>query len=312
MNDLNESDTLIIRIARWIRQRLLEGFEALTAYRWARVIMGFFAFIGRSVYHLAGALSEKLSYVWNEMDADAFADEQIETLGGRIAEKGKRVLRRMQRLYASVYQKHAISVKMLITTCLLVLSMVLMLLRTCRTTALMCAGMGFSWLSDAMLMQYPPIRRGVRQYFLWGMGGFACAMACYIGAFFTVYTRAESVSSFVFYGIWAVFAAPAVVIWLCCIATNPHQLLVLRGGTLVYAMLVSAMAASASATAIATAGRVWWLVPGGVCFFISDMLIALFNFGSVRSKYSDGWIWLFYAPAQLLLLTGACAAAAIG
>ena len=312
MNALKERRTLLRRLGDWICQRLSEGFEALTAYRWARVVMGFFAFIGRSVYHLAGAITAKASHVWNDYDADAIANAHIEAFGGHAGAALQKGARRLRPVVDRVYQRHRMTIKIVISTCLLTLSMVLLLLFTHRTSALMCAGMGFSWLADAMLMQYPPVRRGVRQYFLWGMAGFACAMACYIGAFLGIYTHTQGVSGFVFYGAWAVFATAAVVIWLCSIATNGQQLLLLRLGTLGYALLVSAMAAAASAVTIATAGRVWWLIPGAICFFVSDMLIALFDFGSVRVKYPDGWIWLFYAPAQLLLLTGACAAAAIG
>lgn len=308
---MREKTPLYKRIWDWIRQRLIEGFEALTAYRWARVMLGFFAFVWHKMMDLAAWVPEKVEFL-KSYDMDRDANTYMETFGKRAGGKIKKVYRRLYGAYSLLYQKHRMSVKMILTTLLLVLSMVLVLLDTNRTTALMCAGMGFSWLADAMLMGYPPVRRGFRQYFLWGMGGFACAQIAYTSAFMNVYAKTQGADGlFVYLGTWGIFALAGALIWLACIAFNHKQLAVLRVGTLVYAMLVSAMTAAACVVAISTTGRVWWLIPGAIFFYISDMMIALFDFGSVKVKHPDGWIWLFYAPAQLLLITGACAAAAI-
>lgn len=303
----DEKTPLYQQLGEWIRQRLIEGYDALMAYDWARVTVESCIRIGRGMYSAVDKSVERMS-TFMKGDMDGWANGLIETSGERMGGAMKRLMIRYDRLY----RKYRLPVKMIVTTLLLVLSMVLLLLYTSRTTALMCAGMGFSWLADAMLMGYPPIRRGFRQYFLWGMGGFACAMTVYTGAFLNLYERTPGAEgALIFLSAWSIFGFIAGVIWLCCIAFNKKQLVALRVGSLLYAMLVSAMAASACVVAIATTGRVWWLVPGAIFFYISDMMIALFDFGSVRVKHPDGWIWLFYAPAQLLLITGACAAAAI-
>ena len=43
---------------------------------------------------------------------------------------------------------------------------------------------------------------------------------------------------------------------------------------------------------------------GGLLFYVSDTLIALNSFGSLRLKYQDLAIWTLYAPAQALLIAG--------
>jgi hypothetical protein len=173
--------------------------------------------------------------------------------------------------------------------------------------ALMCAGMGLSFLGDAMLMQYAPIRSMVRQYFLWGEGCFAAAQALYLTGLRQVYVRASDNTLWPIQLISALFVALAVGVMLRLVLFRRGQPLVLRVGATLYAVLVGAMAGSAVATCLATAGRGWPLLLGGPLFLISDLLVALNDFGGMHMDNKDVWVWVTYVPAQALLILGVAA-----
>lgn len=175
--------------------------------------------------------------------------------------------------------------------------------------ALVCAGMGFSFFGDAMLMQYPPIRNMVRQYFLWGMGFFGAAQVCYLRAMWMLYARVRGVHPWPMYVAMSLYGLYALVLVGRLILFRPRQPLALRIGATVYAMLVAAMAGAAAAACFSTAGRGWGLLVGGLLFFISDMLIALTDFGGLKLAHKEAWIWGTYVPAQVLLIT--CTAALV-
>ena len=67
---------------------------------------------------------------------------------------------------------------------------------------------------------------------------------------------------------------------------------------------MSLMAASACALFAAHPLRGCTMLLGGLLFYVSDTLIALNSFGSLRLKYPDLAIWALYAPAQALLIVG--------
>ena len=198
-------------------------------------------------------------------------------------------------------------IKIRVSALLVGLAALLLVRERSAAMAWMCAGMGFSWLGDAMLMQYPPIRRAVRQYFLWGMGFFALAQGMYLMGLWTAYWRVGSQVTWPVWLLCGVYCLVALGELCWMVLPNRGQPLALRLGALVYALLLSLMAGLAAAVCVATRGRAWALLLGGLSFFVSDMLIALTDYGSLRLKHRDFWIWATYAPAQLLLLLGMAA-----
>lgn len=170
--------------------------------------------------------------------------------------------------------------------------------------ALVCAGMGFAFFGDAMLMQYPPIRDKVRQYYLWGMACFAVTQTLYARAMWLLYTRASGnilwpIQLTVFLAI-----AGALVFMGRVALFSRKQPLILRIGATLYALLVAAMAGGAVAVCFAMAGRGWMLLTGGLLFFLSDSIIALNDFGGSSMDHKDAWIWFTYVAAQILLILG--------
>ncbi len=175
----------------------------------------------------------------------------------------------------------------------------------CKSTTpmwLACAGMGFSFFGDAMLMQYPPIRNLVRQYFLWGMGCFAAAQICYLRALWMIYAQRSDGQLWPLALMIALYALFALLQLGRCILFREQQPALLRALATLYGLLVASMAGAAAAVCFATAGRAWLLLVGGLLFFISDLLIALTDFGGMKLPRKEAWIWGTYVPAQLCIL----------
>lgn len=299
------------RLGGWIKDRLLDGYEALCQYRWARVILGFFAFLIRGVVRVAEGIQNAITRLV-ESDVDSAVDSRLDAMTEKGAARARHTGQSIYSIYDRLYRTHRMAIKMGLTTFLLVVALVLLMTRPNRYTALAAAAMGLSWVSDALLMQYPPLRRGVRQFFLWGMVASCMAMCIYTNIFMQLFSKSTNEQGqFVLICICAVFMLAAVLLWLFAIAFNARQMRVLRGATLVYLLLTALMAGCASAVALASGGRVWWLFIGAVGYFVANVFVALFNFGSLRKRHPDGWVWAFYAPAQALLLTGIAAAGAI-
>ncbi len=196
-----------------------------------------------------------------------------------------------------------------ISAALMVLAALLALFHPGPVMGLICAGMGFSFLGDAMLMEYPPIRSLVRQYFLWGMGFFAVAQALYTRALWLLYARGSGNLQWPLWLMIALFVIAGLVFMAWIVLFRHRQPLVLRIGATIYSVLVATMAGSAVAVCIATVGRGWPLLIGGPLFMISDLLIALRDFSGADMERGDTWIWLTYVPAQLLLIVGSAALA---
>lgn len=230
------------------------------------------------------------------------------TVEGEQARRARRQ-QTLARVTAHV-EAHIMKIKIVLSSLLLALSCVACAASPSVFTALACAAMGFSWLGDALLMQYPPVARRLRQYFLWGMAAFFCAQACYTRLFLRLGEALGTQSLLVVYGFIAVFVAAGVAAWVRTMAFNRAQMLVLRIGALLYAVIVSLMAASACALFVARPWPGLLMLVGGLMFYVSDLLIALSNFGSLHLRHRDIAIWALYAPAQALLLTGVWALSA--
>ncbi len=179
---------------------------------------------------------------------------------------------------------------------------------------LVCAALGFSWVGDAMLAHYPPIAGRIRDPFIAGMASFACAQAVYIAAFRAslfgmppLHMRIPgSLIGIEIVGLLLpVYLLAALVFWTFSVL-RAERAWALKAGTLVYALLLAAMAAYACAAAFTGVSFVWPLPLGGVLFLISDAWIALRIFQNrfpSETKYQ--WaVWGTYVPAQLCLLLG--------
>lgn len=171
-------------------------------------------------------------------------------------------------------------------------------------SAWIAVGMGVSFIGDALLMEYRPISRLVRQFFLWGMIAFAAAQVCYIVALRPLYFQGGSYMMWPMYTMIGIYLVVSLLELLRTVLFNKRQPVLLRLCTLPYAALVSTMAGTAAGVCIATAGRGWALLLAGLLFYVSDMLVALTNFGSLKMRHRDFWVWLLYVPAQLLLILG--------
>lgn len=239
-------------------------------------------------------------YVAQKLDAFTVEGEQARRIRRRKA---------IARTLACV-DAHIMKIKIVLSSLLLAFAGTACVFNPNAFTALGCAAMGFSWLGDALLMQYPPVARRLRQYFLWGMAAFFCAQACYTRLFLRLGEALGTQSLLVVYGFIAVFVAAGVAAWVRTMALNRAQMLVLRIGALLYAVIVSLMAASACALFVARPWPGLMMLVGGLMFYVSDLLIALSNFGSLRLRHRDITIWALYAPAQALLLGGVWALSA--
>lgn len=260
------------------------------------------------IYLIVAKVAQKVNLVANRY----LTDEGFSSWQDDIANKSEKVVveladkqkRRFTRTIERFYRKDFRRTSLYVTTLLVLLSVILLCIRPNRYTALACAAMALSWIGDTMLMQFKPISNRVRQYFLWGMGAFGCAMLVYSYTLLSIFSFMSGGELMLWWCFFAVFVFAGLLIWIFSIARNSNQILALRIGTLGYGILVSAMAASACSVAIASNGKAFILLFAGISFFISDMLIALCDFGSLKLKYRGLWIWLFYAPAQLMLLIG--------
>ncbi len=201
------------------------------------------------------------------------------------------------------------AVKIRISAILVLLASILTVIHPHRAMALVCAGVGFSFFGDAMIMRYPPIAKLVRQYFLWGMGCFAVAQILYQRAMLALYLGTGATAMWPLWIMVVAFGLLVLILLCAAVLFRPNQPLVLRAGALVYALLLAAMTGSTVAVCIATAGRGWPLMFGGLLFMISDLLIALTNLGGVHLEHREFWIWVTYVPAQLLLIFGTAALA---
>ncbi len=259
---------------------------------------------GRRAWEAALAKIRHVCASIQKSSPDEFVSEQLDRVTIGDVEARKLAAQKKRRETLEGIEARMMTVKIAVTSGLLMFALFAYVNSPNRFTALCCAAMGFSWLGDALLMQYPPVTHGIRQYFLWGMAAFFGAQVCYTTLFLRLGYALGAQSLLVVYGFIAVFVVAGIVIWACTILRNPAQMLALRVGALFYSVVVSLMAASACALFAAHPLRGCTMLLGGLLFYVSDTLIALSSFGSLRLKYPDLVIWSLYAPAQALLIAG--------
>lgn len=127
----------------------------------------------------------------------------------------------------------------------------------------MVAGLGFSALGDAFLMQ-------ARDYFVAGLGSFLIAHLCYLWALTSDSRLAQHRLPFAVYGI----AGVALVFWLW-----PHVPRILRLPVSLYAATIMTMAAQAASRAwsMRTLGATL-AATGAALFVVSDAALAVRRF----------------------------------
>jgi hypothetical protein len=100
----------------------------------------------------------------------------------------------------------------------------------------------------------------------------------------------------------------ALLVWLLIGAIGWYVIVfpkaeprVLAWAALGYVLLLASTAGIATGLAV-QARALWPLAFGTALFFISDLMIALGQFGGARSAWLDAAIWLTYGPAQALIV----------
>lgn len=174
--------------------------------------------------------------------------------------------------------------------------------------------LAFSWCGDALLARWPPLAQNVSDPFVAGMGMFALAQISYVTAFALSIAKMPQLRSalpgqYVGAQIWGallpVYVLAGVLFWALAVMRS-NQPGDLKGATLVYAVLLSAMAGLAASAAFTGTTVSWMLIVGGLLFMVSDGCIAahLFQGRLQNNRTYEIAVWGTYFPAQLLLLLG--------
>lgn len=272
--------------------------------RFAHMATRFLAWIGRGMFAMWQAC--RRFWGWLTRFVSHGADERVASwLDQYTLQAGPPLVRTRAFLLRLFQPPHNMKVKITLSTLLWLLALLLKVLMGGRIASFMLLGMTLCWFGDALLMRYPPVSRWVRQYFLWGMSAFALAQIFYLSALWQLYFAAASQTHWVLFSALAATEGTALIILSRTVLPNRRQPLPLRLGALAYALLIGAMAGFSLAVCIATVGRGWAVMLGGLLFFTSDMLIALMDFGGLRTPYREVSIWSTYVPAQMCLIIGA-------
>jgi len=208
----------------------------------------------------------------------------------------------------------SLRLKMFLSTLLLPLSLWAALKHGMVWNYLVCAALGCGWLGDALLSRFPPVCGKMKETFLPGMASFALGHILYIIAFvhslvllpaLRMPVPGEVQGLEILPGILPVFLLAGTLAWVFWVF-RPRPDRVLCAAALIYALILSAMAAFALCAGFTGSGFVPFLPLGGVLFMISDGVIAAHEFsGKIED---DGvyqrLVWWTYVPAQLCLLLG--------
>lgn len=201
-------------------------------------------------------------------------------------------------------RKHAQQTKLTLVTVLWVLALLVKVLTGGQVTSLMLLGMSLFWVSSAMLIRYRPVRRLVRQYYLWGLVCFTLGQGAYLGAMVIVYNHTQTFGMWLFWLGLFVYAVITVLILFNYLLPNRDQPLALRLIYLLNAALLCLMGAYGITLCIATAGRGALVMIGGALLYLASLLHATISFGEIKMHHPDVWIWLWYTLAQVCLLVG--------
>jgi hypothetical protein len=162
--------------------------------------------------------------------------------------------------------------------------------------ALLFFGMAFSFLGDVIMAQLLPLP----QHVIFGMGAFGVAHVLYISGYLRLGrvlglqdSRARVVGL-------AVLLVLGVLLWWLLIR-SPQTAAVLNYGSLVYALLIAAMAGLAVSLALQEP-RFVPLALGAVLFLVSDVFLGHRLFQGGQFLLVGDLVWMTYIVGQLLIV----------
>ncbi len=170
-------------------------------------------------------------------------------------------------------------------------------------------GMTFSFAGDYFNLQFPAVRRRVREPVFLGILSFAAAQALYIGAFLSfVPLRELAENGRLAPLLAALLAGPALMFRLR--VYHPGRPKTLMWGGFLYGFALGAMTAVALSAALARGGP-WILVAAGALFFLlSDAVMGETTLYGRHPRHEYQIPWGTYLVAQGLILVGTAAALA--
>lgn len=165
------------------------------------------------------------------------------------------------------------------------------------------AGMTFSFAGDYFNLQFPAVRRRVREPVFLGILSFAVAQVLYIGAFLALVPLRELAESGRLVPILALLlVAPAAIFRLRVYRPGRPRSLMLGG--FLYGFALGAMTAVALSAALARGGP-WIAVAAGALFFLlSDAVMGETTLHGRHPKHEYQIPWGTYLAAQGLILAG--------
>jgi uncharacterized membrane protein YhhN len=189
-------------------------------------------------------------------------------------------------------------IKVALSASLVILAFIAALTQRTPYALLVLPGMLLGFHGDLCLAKIPFFERIYKNSFIVGAASFLVGHLFYIAAF-----------------VSAMNIVPWSTLWLALLAYALPALLAgrlaLRGadaplamrvGLLFYALTIAVMASFGMALGAARGGKLWLAALGGLLFVVSDGLIALREFATVKLPYADALVWITYVPAQFLII----------
>lgn len=197
--------------------------------------------------------------------------------------------------------------KMIISSCMLVLSAVLMCATNRAWGSIAFLGMLLSWVADAMLAQFPqPLTRLKSKSFFIGAMLFVAAHVCYIVCMMMMGQAGAYPGLPDAYILIAIpFALLCVGHWVKYFRHEESQRNI--GFSIAassYLLLVGVMATFAIRLFILSGYRYWALPLGALLFFVSDCVLVRREYRKSATRFTPYVIWGTYISAQLLLMAG--------
>lgn len=164
---------------------------------------------------------------------------------------------------------------------------------------LVLLGMALSFIGDMFNAEVIPLPVPL----LGGMVAFGGAHCFYTAAFYLLLKpTGVLISPWFWIGLAAVWLVTAIC-WRQFIY-NPKRIPALYRGSLIYTLLIGAMAYFTFITGLKLGGW-WWIIPlGALLFYISDTIIGITDIGRVVLKRPHLWIWLTYVLGQMGIIYG--------
>lgn len=234
--------------------------------------------------------------------------EHVPLVDDRIEEEmdNRPLFPKIQAWYAMIWDDaHAKNTKLVISTCLWLLALLVKVLTGGSVTSMTLAGNTMAWLAVAMLIRYEPVRKWVRQYFLWGMALFCTALIGYLCGLITLYYHTQTHVAWLYALSLVLFAILTVLLLIGYVLMNRKQPLVIRIFASLNALALSAVAATSVTLCIATAGRGLVMMIGMFLLYGSIVRFGAKSIGAAQpQKQADSLVWALYTAGQFLFLIG--------